>query len=300
MSRRGPRLPACTPTRSDRQGALSSSGGNTIDVTCRDNATLTALPRAPYAPVVMVPDRRWYKGDFHVHSTQSGDASATLQANVDLAHSRGLDFFNLSDHNTVAQHALVAAQQPSWPVLVLRSSEITTYSGHTNGIGIHDSCLGCSDPGALDLPQGGTYGRRRLEHDPATGTYALDIGRLHDGGCDRETSASAHAADRPRSAGGGAAALDRDRPSRSDILHSLRAALAAAVLAAQATAAADLWCLRGGAPQQIDVDARRRRLAGVVRAPAMAAGAPLGTAGTVRATPTTPCGPIPTSGSGNR
>ena len=31
---------------------------------------------------------------------------------------------------------------------------------------------------------------------------------------------------------------------------------AAAVLAAQATAAADLWCLRGGAPQQIDVDVR--------------------------------------------
>jgi hypothetical protein len=51
---------------------------------------------------------------------------------------RGLDFINLSDHNTISQHALIAAQQASWPVLVLRSSEITTYSGHGNGVGIHD------------------------------------------------------------------------------------------------------------------------------------------------------------------
>jgi hypothetical protein len=118
---------------------LGADGGHySADVTCRDNATLTVLPKAPYTPVVLAGDQRWYKGDFHVHSTQSGDASAELQADIDLAHSRGLDFINLSDHNTISQHALVAAQQPTWPMLVLRSSEITTYSGHTNGIGIHD------------------------------------------------------------------------------------------------------------------------------------------------------------------
>ena len=107
-----------------------------IDITFRDAETLPVLPKAAWTPVVMSADRRWYKGDFHVHSTESGDASGTLQEDVDLAHSRGLDFINLSDHNTISQHALIAAQQPSWPVLVMRSSEITTYSGHGNGVGI--------------------------------------------------------------------------------------------------------------------------------------------------------------------
>ncbi|MGE5180835.1 MAG: CehA/McbA family metallohydrolase [Acidobacteriota bacterium] len=116
---------------------LSASGAHyAIDITCSDTATLPVLPKAPYSPVVLEQDRRWYKGDFHVHSTQSGDAKASLQDNVDLAQSRGLDFINASDHNTISQQALVAAQQPSWPVLVMRGAEITTYSGHGNGVGI--------------------------------------------------------------------------------------------------------------------------------------------------------------------
>ena len=48
-----------------------------------------------------------------------------------------------------------------------------------DGNSIHDSCLGCSDPGALDLPQGGTYSVSvGSDKDPATGTYELEIGRL--------------------------------------------------------------------------------------------------------------------------
>jgi MYXO-CTERM domain-containing protein len=118
---------------------LSALGTHwTVDITFRDNATLPVLPKATYSPVVLSSDRRWYKGDFHVHSSQSGDSRAEMQSDIDLAHMRGLDFLNLSDHNTISQHALVAAQQASWPVLVLRSSEITTYSGHGNGVGIHD------------------------------------------------------------------------------------------------------------------------------------------------------------------
>ena len=118
---------------------LAADGGRyVVDIACSDAQTLPVLPKAPFSPVVMSSERRWYKGDFHVHSSQSGDSGATLDENVQLAHTRGLDFINLSDHNTISQHALVAAQQPSWPVLVLRSSEITTYSGHGNGVGIHD------------------------------------------------------------------------------------------------------------------------------------------------------------------
>lgn len=118
---------------------LTANGGHYIvDISCSSEQTLPVLPKASFQPVVMSSERRWYKGDFHVHSFQSGDADATLEENVQLAHARGIDFINLSDHNTISQHALVAAQQPSWPVLVLRSSEITTYSGHGNGVGIHD------------------------------------------------------------------------------------------------------------------------------------------------------------------
>src|ERR1700733_6923519 len=50
-------------------------GGNyTLDITCRDNATLAVEPKAGFTPVVLSPERRWYKGDFNVHSSESGDA----------------------------------------------------------------------------------------------------------------------------------------------------------------------------------------------------------------------------------
>lgn len=116
----------------------SGTGHYSVDITCSATQSLPVLAKAAYQPIVIATGKRWYKGDFHVHSLQSGDSMAPLQSDIDLAHSRGLDFINLSDHNTVAQHALVAAQQPGWPVLVLRSQEITTYSGHGNGVGIHD------------------------------------------------------------------------------------------------------------------------------------------------------------------
>jgi MYXO-CTERM domain-containing protein len=110
-----------------------------IDITCRDNATLPVLDKAAFTPTVLNPMRRWYKGDFHVHSTQSGDAKATFDQIATLAQSRGLDFANISDHNTVSQHALLAALQPQYPgFLWLRGAEITTYSGHGNAVGIHD------------------------------------------------------------------------------------------------------------------------------------------------------------------
>ncbi len=118
---------------------LAATGAHyAIDITCRDDATLTVLPKADWQPVVLEQNHRWYKGDFHVHSMQSGDSRAVMDDDVSLAHSRGLDFINLSDHNTIAQLALAAAQQASYPVLVLRSSEITTYSGHGNGVGISE------------------------------------------------------------------------------------------------------------------------------------------------------------------
>ena len=183
----GPITPGDGWTVSIGKAQLTTLGTHwTIDITFRDNATLTVLPKAPYMPTVMSTDRRWYKGDFHVHSSQSGDSRAELQSDIDLAHMRGLDFINLSDHNTISQHALVAAQQPTWPVLVLRSSEITTYSGHGNGVGIQDYVdhrlghNGRTMTNVIDdvVAQGGAF----IINHPATnlGTNCIGCGWMHD------------------------------------------------------------------------------------------------------------------------
>jgi MYXO-CTERM domain-containing protein len=114
----------------------AGAGRYSIDVVCRDDVTLPAQPRAAFDPVVLDHERRWYRGDFHVHSRESGDASATLSEIAALAKQRGLDFVNLSDHNTSSQYALQAAFQATMPdLLLLRGSEITTYAGHGNSVG---------------------------------------------------------------------------------------------------------------------------------------------------------------------
>ena len=108
-----------------------------ITVTFRDAATLTTVrPRAAWSDQALESGARWYQGDFHVHSIESGDASATFDQIRDLARSRGLDFVDLSDHNTISQHALVAAYQSGVDdLLFLRGSEVTTYGGHGTSLG---------------------------------------------------------------------------------------------------------------------------------------------------------------------
>ena len=102
----------------------------------RDAATLEPRPRAAFAAPVLERGARWYRGDFHVHSSESGDAKASLTAIRDLARARGLDFVNLSDHNTVSQQALAAAAQEEMDdLLFLRGSEVTTYAGHGTAVG---------------------------------------------------------------------------------------------------------------------------------------------------------------------
>lgn len=102
----------------------------------RDAATALPRPRAEFAPRVLDGGPRWYLGDFHVHSRESGDAHASFEQIRDLARARGLDFVNLSDHNTVSQDALVAAfQEGIDDLLFLRGSEVTTYGGHGSSVG---------------------------------------------------------------------------------------------------------------------------------------------------------------------
>lgn len=108
----------------------------TVTLEFRDAATVAPRPRAPFAAHVLERGARWYRGDFHVHSSESGDARASLDAISALARARGLDFVTLSDHNTVSQQTLASAYQAGLDdLLLLRGSEVTTYGGHGTSVG---------------------------------------------------------------------------------------------------------------------------------------------------------------------
>lgn len=108
----------------------------TVTLEFRDAATVAPRPRADHQARVLEGGAGWYRGDFHVHSSESGDASASLEAIRDLARARGLDFVNLSDHNTVSQQGLASAFQDGLDdLLLLRGSEVTTYGGHGTSVG---------------------------------------------------------------------------------------------------------------------------------------------------------------------
>lgn len=109
-----------------------------VEVYLRASPTLAAQPeRAPYvaaAPLSTGP--RWYAGDLHTHSRESGDASPTLDEMATLAHDRGLDFIILSDHNTISQFDFTVDAQSRHPdLLLIPGTEFTTYKGHANAIG---------------------------------------------------------------------------------------------------------------------------------------------------------------------
>lgn len=109
-----------------------------VEITLRDVPTLEPeTHRAPYAPAAALSEGpRWYAGDFHVHSRESGDAEPTLDEIADFARGRGLDFVMISDHNTTSQLTLYADAQARHPdVLFVPGAEVTTYAGHFNALG---------------------------------------------------------------------------------------------------------------------------------------------------------------------
>lgn len=108
-----------------------------LEVVLRDAPTLAPQSRVPYtASPPLESGRRWYAGDFHVHSSESGDANASLDAIAELARSRGLDFVAITDHNVVSHLDLLVEAQARHPdVLFIPAMEFTTYAGHANAIG---------------------------------------------------------------------------------------------------------------------------------------------------------------------
>ena len=116
---------------------LATPATFSLIVTLRDAPTLAPQPeRAPYTATDLGDGPRWYAGDFHVHSRESGDAAPTLDEIADFARGRGLDFVELSDHNTLTQLEFIVDAQARHPdLLFLPGMEFTTYAGHANAIG---------------------------------------------------------------------------------------------------------------------------------------------------------------------
>ena len=109
-----------------------------IQIVLRDEPTLAPQPeRTPYAePAALETGPRWYAGDFHVHSRESGDASPPLDTILRFAGQHGLDFVHIADHNVDTQLDFYAAAQAAHTgVLLLPGVEFTTYTGHALGIG---------------------------------------------------------------------------------------------------------------------------------------------------------------------
>ena len=109
-----------------------------IEIVLRETATLAPqTERRPYQPIPAIStEARWYAGDFHVHSRESGDASPSLEEVASYAESVGLDFIMLSEHNTTSHVDLLAAVQAAHPdLLLVPGVEVTTYQGHAMSLG---------------------------------------------------------------------------------------------------------------------------------------------------------------------
>lgn len=116
-------------------------GQYALEIVLRDEPTLASQPeRTPYvAAAALSTEARWYAGDFHVHSSESGDASAPLDDILAYARERGLDFVEITDHNVhTATDFFVDVQSRHPEALLLPGVELTTYAGHANAIGAVD------------------------------------------------------------------------------------------------------------------------------------------------------------------
>lgn len=107
-------------------------------------STDPAFAAEPYAPTPYDANparkrKRWYAGDMHVHSEHSslGDATMTEVFNYAFGSldegGAGLDFITLTDYVTPSAWGEIGRYQGQHPhKLIVRSSEVITYRGHTN------------------------------------------------------------------------------------------------------------------------------------------------------------------------
>lgn len=107
---------------------------------------------------------RWYKGDFHTHTTVS-DGRLSPKQSMEQAEKMGLDFFVTTDHNVLPCKWVMGK------VLAIPGIEITSESSHFNALGLNcwiDFRTSCKD-GGLDTEEGMN---RLLKEAKAKGSLA--------------------------------------------------------------------------------------------------------------------------------
>ena len=93
---------------------------------------------APLPPIASLIDGMWLKGDLHVHSIHSKDASNNSVAKIiAFCKSVGMDYIGITDHDNhvngdVAHNTWADPEFKSDSVLLLYSAEWTTTRGHGN------------------------------------------------------------------------------------------------------------------------------------------------------------------------
>jgi hypothetical protein len=101
---------------------------------------------ASFAGHPLETDRRWYRGDLHMHTAHS-DGSCVSQSgrmvpcpvflSVQAVAARGLDFIAITDHNSDSQNDALRELQPYFDrVLLIPGREMTTFYGHFNIFGV--------------------------------------------------------------------------------------------------------------------------------------------------------------------
>jgi hypothetical protein len=99
---------------------------------------LVPVPGMPRVEVAGASDGagRWYRGDLHAHSEHS-DGANTVDEIVDYCRRAGLEYFALTDHNTVSHwDDLSRLNAPG--LLLIPGEEITMHGGHANVWGLDD------------------------------------------------------------------------------------------------------------------------------------------------------------------
>ncbi|MDP9238823.1 MAG: CehA/McbA family metallohydrolase [Chloroflexota bacterium] len=98
-------------------------------------------PRTPDRPAAhhgasaaLAAGGRWYRGDLHAHSEHS-DGWNTVEEIVRYTRNIGLDYFALTDHNTISHWDELARLNDGAPLLIA-GEEITMYGGHANVWGL--------------------------------------------------------------------------------------------------------------------------------------------------------------------
>ena len=91
----------------------------------------------PRFDTVVNPNPGWFRGDLHSH-TEHSDADWTVFELVAFAHSYGLDFVTLTDHNTVSGLADIEQFSGFDALLTMGGQELTTFWGHAVCLGAHE------------------------------------------------------------------------------------------------------------------------------------------------------------------